>query len=167
MAVPMTVKMPEPITAPIPSAVRDHGPRVFLSECSGSSDSLMSLSIDLRANSWLGRAVLLKPPVAWILSPDFVRGFCPSQGSVTEYSASGWGGEVPERTVPVPVRNPVMHWWVCGLTLRVAARELLDLLLGRTARFCALPLGSGFLACSAFQFLPFQLVFYFGGVGHV
>src|ERR1017187_3224052 len=66
MAVPMTVKMPEPITAPMPSAVRDHGPRLFLSESSGSSDSLMSLSIDLRASSWLGRAVLLKPPGAWI-----------------------------------------------------------------------------------------------------
>jgi hypothetical protein len=51
MAVPMTVKMPEPMTAPMPSAVNDHGPRVFLSRCSGSSESLMSLSIDLRASS--------------------------------------------------------------------------------------------------------------------
>jgi hypothetical protein len=33
MAVPMTVKMPEPITAPMPSAVSDHGPRDFFSEC--------------------------------------------------------------------------------------------------------------------------------------
>jgi len=55
----MTVKMPEPMTAPMPRAVSDHGPRVFLSLCSGSSDSRMSLSIDLRASSWLGRAVLL------------------------------------------------------------------------------------------------------------
>jgi hypothetical protein len=60
MAVPMTVKMPEPMTAPMPSAVRDHGPSVFLSECSGSSESRMSLSIDLRASSWLGSAVLLE-----------------------------------------------------------------------------------------------------------
>jgi hypothetical protein len=59
MAVPMTVNMPEPMTAPIPSAVSDHGPRVFLSLCSGSSDSRISLSIDLRAKSWLGSAVLL------------------------------------------------------------------------------------------------------------
>jgi hypothetical protein len=29
MAVPMTVKMPEPMTAPMPSAVSDHGPRTF------------------------------------------------------------------------------------------------------------------------------------------
>jgi hypothetical protein len=50
----MTVKMPDPMTAPMPSAVSDHGPRVFLSAFSGSSESLMSLSIDLRANSWFG-----------------------------------------------------------------------------------------------------------------
>jgi hypothetical protein len=59
MAVPMTVKIPEPMTAPMPSAVSDHGPRDFLSECSGSSESRISLSIDLRANSWLSSAVLL------------------------------------------------------------------------------------------------------------
>jgi hypothetical protein len=59
MAVPMTVKMPEPMTAPMPRAVSDHGPRVFLSRCSGSSESRISLSIDLRASSWLASAVLL------------------------------------------------------------------------------------------------------------
>jgi hypothetical protein len=59
MAVPMTVKIPEPITAPMPSAVSDHGPRLFFSERPGSSDSRMSLSIDLRASSWLGSSVLL------------------------------------------------------------------------------------------------------------
>src|SRR6185437_10898217 len=36
-AVPVTVKMPEPITAPIPNAVRLHGPRERLSFFSGSS----------------------------------------------------------------------------------------------------------------------------------
>jgi hypothetical protein len=59
MAVPMTVKMPEPMTAPMPSAVSDQGPRVFLRECSGSSESRISLSMDLRASSWLSSAVLL------------------------------------------------------------------------------------------------------------
>jgi hypothetical protein len=49
MAVPITVKIPDPITAPIPRAVSDHGPRVFLSRCSGSSDSEISLSMDLHA----------------------------------------------------------------------------------------------------------------------
>jgi hypothetical protein len=48
MAVPMTVKMPEPMTAPMPSEVREIGPRVFRSLCSGSSDSAMSLSMDLQ-----------------------------------------------------------------------------------------------------------------------
>ena len=51
IAVPTTVKIPEPITAPMPSAVSDHGPSVFLSRCSGSSDSEISLSIDLHANA--------------------------------------------------------------------------------------------------------------------
>ena len=55
----MTVKMPDPMTAPMPRAVSDQGPRVFLSACSGSSDSRMSLSMDLQASSWLGSAVLL------------------------------------------------------------------------------------------------------------
>jgi hypothetical protein len=59
IAVPMTVKMPEPMTAPMPRAVSDHGPRLFLSLCSGSSDSRISLSIDLRAKYWLGSAGLL------------------------------------------------------------------------------------------------------------
>lgn len=58
MAVPMTVKMPEPMTAPIPSAVSDHGPRVFLSRCSGSSESEISLSMDLHAKSWFASVTL-------------------------------------------------------------------------------------------------------------
>src|SRR5580700_3588186 len=53
MAVPMTVKIPEPMTAPIPRAVREMGPRVFLSLRSGSSESVISLSIDLQQKSWL------------------------------------------------------------------------------------------------------------------
>ena len=57
MAVPMTVKMPEPMTAPMPNDVSDHGPSDFFSECSGISESRSSLSIDLRAKSWDGRAV--------------------------------------------------------------------------------------------------------------
>jgi hypothetical protein len=68
IAVPMTVKMPDPITAPMPSAVSDHGPSVFLSECPGSSESRMSLSIDLRASSWLGRGILLDSPAGGALS---------------------------------------------------------------------------------------------------
>ena len=51
IAVPITVNIPEPITAPIPSAVRDHGPRVFFRLVSGLFESDISLSIDLRETS--------------------------------------------------------------------------------------------------------------------
>jgi hypothetical protein len=56
MAVPMTVKMPEPMTMPMPRAVRETGPRVFLRACSGRWESEMSLSMDLVAKIWRGRA---------------------------------------------------------------------------------------------------------------
>ena len=49
MAVPITVKIPDPMTAPIPSAVSDTGPSVLRSALLGSSDSVISLSIDLVA----------------------------------------------------------------------------------------------------------------------
>ena len=45
MAVPMTVKIPEPITAPMPSEVRLSQPSVFLSRFSGRSASEMSWSM--------------------------------------------------------------------------------------------------------------------------
>ena len=61
IAVPITVKMPDPITAPMPKAVSDHGPSVFLSRCSGSSDSEISLSMDLHAKSWFARSMLPHP----------------------------------------------------------------------------------------------------------
>src|SRR5229473_4635213 len=53
IAVLITVKIPEPITAPIPRAVRETGPRVFFSRRSGSSESEIRLSMDLQQNSWL------------------------------------------------------------------------------------------------------------------
>jgi hypothetical protein len=60
MAVPMTVKMPEPMTAPIPRAVSETGPSDFLSAFSGFSESEISLSIDLVAKICRGRAVSSK-----------------------------------------------------------------------------------------------------------
>ncbi len=60
MAVPITVKIPEPMTAPMPRAVSDHGPSVFLSRCSGSSDSEISLSMDLQAKICFASAMLLR-----------------------------------------------------------------------------------------------------------
>jgi hypothetical protein len=58
MAVPITVKMPDPMTAPMPRAVRETGPRVFLRECSGRSESEMSLSMDLVAKICLDRVLV-------------------------------------------------------------------------------------------------------------
>src|SRR5579864_5915246 len=52
-AVPVRTKIPDPITAPIPSAVSDHGPRVFCRRWPGVSDSEISLSMDLQQKSWL------------------------------------------------------------------------------------------------------------------
>jgi len=52
MAVPMTVKIPDPMTAPMPSAVSETGPSVFFSAFSGSSESEISLSIDLVRKIW-------------------------------------------------------------------------------------------------------------------
>ena len=68
IAVPMTVKMPEPMTAPMPSAVSETGPRVFLSACSGSSESEISLSMDLVRKIWgvwLGLNKARLSPAAW------------------------------------------------------------------------------------------------------
>jgi len=45
--------MPEPMMAPMPSAIRDQGPRVFLRRLVGSSASAISLSMDLQQKSWL------------------------------------------------------------------------------------------------------------------
>jgi len=57
IAVPTTVKIPEPITAPTPSAVSESGPSVFFKQCSGRSESLISLSIDLVAKTCVPRCV--------------------------------------------------------------------------------------------------------------
>lgn len=59
-AVPVSTKMPEPMMAPIPSAVSDHGPSDFVSRWSGCSESEISLSMDFLAKSWLARSASLK-----------------------------------------------------------------------------------------------------------
>src|SRR5216684_2006952 len=52
-AVPVTVKMPEPITAPIPNAIKLHTPSDFLSRRSGSSEAAINASMLLVRRSWL------------------------------------------------------------------------------------------------------------------
>ncbi len=81
MAVPTTVKIPEPITAPMPSAVSDQGPSVFLRQCSGSSESLISLSIDLVANSCFRS-------VSAPAGSDFCNYAAPLKPAVSDFSAS-------------------------------------------------------------------------------
>jgi hypothetical protein len=51
IAVPTTVKIPEPITAPMPRAVRETGPSVLVSRRSASCESEISLSMDFVAKS--------------------------------------------------------------------------------------------------------------------
>jgi hypothetical protein len=53
----MTVKIPDPITAPMPSAVSETGPSVFFNAHSGLSDSEISLSIDFVAKICLASAL--------------------------------------------------------------------------------------------------------------
>jgi hypothetical protein len=54
IAVPITVKIPDPMTMPMPSAVSETGPSVFFRACVGRSDSEISLSMDLVAKICLG-----------------------------------------------------------------------------------------------------------------
>src|SRR5947209_3286969 len=61
-AVPVTVKMPEPITAPIPSAVRLNAPRDFFKRWAGSSDAATSWSMLLvRKSGFIGRVRRSRP----------------------------------------------------------------------------------------------------------
>ena len=64
IAVPMTVKMPEPMTAPMPRAVSETGPSVLRRARSGRSDSAISLSMDLVAKICLGSVELLQSSAA-------------------------------------------------------------------------------------------------------
>lgn len=60
IAVPMTVKMPDPMTMPTPSAVSESGPSVLRRAFSGSAESLISLSMDLVAKICRGSGELLE-----------------------------------------------------------------------------------------------------------
>jgi hypothetical protein len=54
------VKIPDPMTAPMPRAVRETGPSVFCSEFSGRSESLINFSMDVVAKICLGSVELLE-----------------------------------------------------------------------------------------------------------
>src|SRR5580698_1209703 len=110
IATPMTVKIPEPITAPIPSAVSDTGPSVFFNACSGRSDSEISLSIDLVRKICLASA--LAPACEKIGAGRFK--------TTLQLQRPSWS-LASDAEAPPGKRLP----------LALAARGLTDLLLGR------------------------------------
>jgi len=171
----MTVKMPEPMTAPMPRAVSDQGPRVFLSACSGSSDSRMSLSMDLRASSWLGRAVLLGQRVlvsGLEAGPPMPEQLCRSVqdwpgmlGARVGEPEREFGGKNGAGRPRGPARGSAV-WEPGALALADAAHQLLQLFLVGAARSGALGLGGGLFAGRALHFFPLLAVFNLGCICH-
>src|SRR6266568_6744451 len=133
-AVPVSTKIPEPMIAPIPRAVRDHGPRVLRRRCSGRSASEISLSMDLQQRSW----------------------FVFAAGSVVR-SVVGDGPKGPQfsrrKSMSGRKRPLTQH-----LSLRLSAHQLLHFAFFRSA--CVLAglkgmLGFALFAGSAFEFFAF------------
>src|SRR5580700_9697555 len=85
-AVPVSTKIPEPMMAPMPSAVSDHGPSVLLSRCSGFSDSEISLSMDLQQNACV-LEVRMTPAADSVDNGDNVRCLL----TLTRYEGFGHG----------------------------------------------------------------------------
>jgi hypothetical protein len=105
MAVPITVKIPDPMTMPTPSAVSETGPRVFLSACSGRSESEINLSMDFLAKIWRAR---VRSPAFWIYRILMI--VCGREAKGAYENAAG-GAEAP------PVEWMLRLW----LALRLAA----------------------------------------------
>ncbi len=137
MAVPMTVKIPEPITAPTPNAVRETGPSVFRRECSGRSDSEISLSIDLVAKICRPSERLLK------------RGFFPRHSRRDLATAD-------------PIPGPQLY----RLPLRLTATRLLYLGFVFAAGSGSLGLGRGLFASCPLDLLALFLVSNALGIRH-
>jgi hypothetical protein len=151
IATPMTVKIPEPITAPIPSAVSDTGPSVFFNACSGFSDSEISLSIDLVRKICLASA----------LAPAYRR-----------IGAGRFNCTCDARTVVI-IKPEHCNSQRCSaparfsLPLALAARGLLDLSLVRATRAGARTLGCCLLACCALYLLALLFIGNALGICHV
>src|SRR5450432_1516296 len=116
-AVPVRTKIPDPMIAPMPSAVSDHGPRVFRSRCSGWSASEIKLSMDLQQKSWLSdvrmdvRVVLSDGPGAVsgkrLMSPE-VQG-----GSRYQHRHSAGKFSPAESQVLIPNAKCCLTAWLC------------------------------------------------------
>ena len=139
----MTVKIPEPMTAPMPSEVSESGPRVFRSLFSGSSDSAMSLSIDLQQNAWFGRIGLLLHLMNGVYRGTGRRGNSRFGETVFGFSAPSFQTEKDGAV---------------ALALALSAAEFLDFLFVGAARSGAGCPWSGLFACCALYLFAFCLV---------
>src|SRR5258708_3023308 len=139
-AVPVRTKIPEPMMAPMLSAVSDQGPSVLLSRVSGCSESEISLSIDLQQNAWVSE-------VRRTTSADSVVDSDKSRCLLTAGVGHG--------RLPMPGTACGPSW---RLALRLAAYHLLHLPLFRSSRVFAWLLrllGFDLLARGALDFLAF------------
>src|SRR5437667_946537 len=139
-AVPVSTKIPEPMIAPIPSAVSDHGPRVFLSRFSGFSESEISLSMDFLAKSCPAR----------MRYPAFV-----------EFESLVVSHQMPVHCHLTTASRGLMTRLAFGRS----PHHLFHLALGRAAGRGALGFGSGLLARRPLCFLAFFFA-QFLSIGH-
>src|SRR5208282_1487535 len=118
-AVPVSTKIPEPIIAPMPSAVSDHGPSVLLSRVSGCSEPEISLSMDLQQNACLSEVRITS-----------------AAGSVDDCDKSSLSPHSGSRAWALP-RPGTATAQASGLPFRLTACQLLHLALLRSARVIA------------------------------
>jgi hypothetical protein len=146
--------MPEPITAPMPSAVRDTGPSVFFSAVSGCSLSAISLSMDLVAKICRG-CVLWRFWIAGgrchVLVEEDEAIVC---GKLCKAAENGRSRGLARLEAGNYIEKP----FAVFLSLRLTASQLLHLLLLAAARIIALRGGSGLLARSSLDLLALCLV---------
>ena len=146
MATPITVKIPEPITAPMPSAVSDTGPSVFFRACSGCSDSEISLSIDFVRKICLASALA---PQCKKMVRGVTSAHCISESAFETCLASSKAEAANLRRYSAQRDR---------LPLALAARGLADLGFVRATRSGALSLGCRGLACCALYLLALLCV---------
>src|SRR5438445_1673764 len=119
-AVPVRTKIPEPMIAPMPSAVSDHGPSVLLSLVAGCSESEINLSMDLQQKAWL-LEVRTTPATGSVVD-------C-GKSSLSPHSGSrAWALAHARRLLTAPAN---------GLPFRLTAYQLFHLALLRSARVIA------------------------------
>src|SRR5438132_6207613 len=151
MAVPITVKIPEPITAPIPRAVKETGPSVFFSLRSGSSESEISLSMDLQQKSWLSE-------VRTLAAGGSVVGCAKRLTSPETANPSNQHKHLASQHHKLDVRRLSAKCQGSLLPLRRASRQLLHFPFLRSASVLARlerMLSFMFFAGRAFSFLAF------------